>query len=58
MEYDRHILKSTNKMRISWNLINIERGKDMNNQIIQSIDIDDKTTAIIKLLQIPSINTL
>jgi hypothetical protein len=45
LEYDRRILKLTNKMRTSWNLINIERGKDMNNQIIQSIDIDDKTTA-------------
>jgi hypothetical protein len=32
-------------MRTSWNLINIKRDKDMNNQIIQSTDIDDKTTA-------------
>jgi len=45
MEYDRRILNSTNKMRTSWNLINIERGKDMNNQIIQSINIGGKTTA-------------
>ena len=44
MEYDRCILNSTNKMKTSWNLINTERGNDMNNQIIQSIDIDDKIT--------------
>ena len=45
MEYDRHILNSTNKMRTSWNLINIERGKNMNNQIIESTNIGGKTTA-------------
>jgi hypothetical protein len=45
MEYDGRTLKSTNKMRTSWNLINIKRGKDINNQIVQSIDIGDKTTA-------------
>ena len=44
MEYDRRILNSTNKMKTSWNLINIERGKDMNYQIIQAIDIDGRTT--------------
>ena len=45
MGCDRHLLNSTNKMRTSWNLINIEQGKDMNNQIIQSINIGGKTTA-------------
>ena len=38
-------LNSTNKMRTSWNLINIERGKNMNNQIIESTNIGGKTTA-------------
>ena len=45
MEYDRRILNSTNGMRTSWNVINIERGTDMNNRIIQSINVDGKTTA-------------
>ena len=45
MEYDRCIINSTNRMRTSWNLINIERGKSMNNQIIQSLNIGGKTTA-------------
>ena len=44
MEYDRHILNSTNRMRTSWNLINMELGKDMNNLIIQSINTDGKTS--------------
>ena len=44
MEYDRHILNSTNKMRTSWTLINMERGKDRNNLIIQSINTDGKTS--------------
>jgi len=34
MEYDRHILNSTNSMKTSWNLINIELGKGTKNQII------------------------
>ena len=42
MEYDKHIVNSTNRMKTSWNLINTERGKDMNNQIIQSLNIGDE----------------
>jgi len=38
MEYDRCILNST-KMRTSRNLTNTEGGKDINNQIIESINI-------------------
>jgi hypothetical protein len=31
-------------MKTSWNLINLERGKGMKNQIIQSLNISNKTT--------------
>jgi hypothetical protein len=45
MEYDRHILNSTNRMKTTWNFINIERCKGMKNQIIQSLNIGSETTA-------------
>jgi hypothetical protein len=45
MEYDRRILNSTNRMKTTWNLINIERGKGMKNHIIQSLNIGGETTA-------------
>jgi hypothetical protein len=45
MEYDRHILNSTNRMKSSWNLINTERGKGMNSQIIQLLNVDGETIA-------------
>jgi len=44
IEYDRRILNSTNRMKASWNLINLERGEGKNNQTIQSISIDGETT--------------
>ena len=45
MEYNRRILNSTNGMKTSWNLINIERGKVMKNRTIQSLNIGGETTA-------------
>jgi hypothetical protein len=45
MEYDRHILISTNRMKSSWNLINTERSKGMNSQIIQLLNVDGETIA-------------
>jgi hypothetical protein len=39
------ILNSTNRMKTTWNLINIERGKGMKNQVIQSLNIGGETTA-------------
>jgi len=44
MEYDKRVLNSTNRMKTSWNLINTERSKGMNNQIIQSLNIGDEIT--------------
>jgi hypothetical protein len=45
MEYDRRILNSTTRMKSSWNLINTERGKGMNSQIIQLLNVDGETIA-------------
>jgi hypothetical protein len=45
MEYDRHILNSTNVMRSSWKLINKELGKDHKNHGLQSVNINGKHTS-------------
>ena len=42
MEYDKHIVNWTDGMETAWDLINIEWGKDINNQIIQSLNIGDE----------------
>jgi len=55
MQYDKRILNSTNRMKTSWNLINTERGKGMNNQITQPLHIGDEITTD---HQMPLINTL
>ena len=44
MKYDNRVLNSSNRMKTSWNLINTEKGKGMNNQTIQSLNIGDEIT--------------
>jgi hypothetical protein len=53
MECDRHILNSNNIMRSSWKLINKELGKDHKNHGIQTVNVNGKSTSIIKLLPMP-----
>jgi hypothetical protein len=49
MEYDRHILNSTNIMR-SWKLINKESGRDCKNYGVKSLNIKGRSTTNHKII--------
>jgi hypothetical protein len=44
-EYERHILNSNDITRTSWKLINKELGKDHQNNGLQSVNINGRSTS-------------